>query len=245
MLNAANALLNDWKGVATQSYSEGNNSEKAIAVAAAGTVASGGTTTQTTTTIVSNNDVNMIKTGDVLFAVIDTSVNSDEPGPILATIISGRLKGTKLIGSFNLPSNANKMVITFNTMSIPGAPKTISISAYAIDPNTARTALSSKTNNHYLMRYGSLFASSFLEGFGNAFQSANTTVTIGGTGTGNNVTIANGVGRSTLENAVIALADVGKTWGQQAQVLFNTPPTVEVYSGTPVGVLFTQDVKTI
>ncbi|WP_426741273.1 TrbI/VirB10 family protein, partial [Pseudomonas aeruginosa] len=110
---------------------------------------------------------------------------------------------SKLIGSFNLPSNADKMVITFNTMSVPGAEKTISISAYAIDPNTARTALSSRTNHHYLMRYGSLFASSFLQGFGNAFQSANTTITIGGTGGGNNITVANGVGRSTLENAVI------------------------------------------
>ena len=29
---------------------------------------------------------NIIKTGDILFAVMDTSVNTDEPGPILATI---------------------------------------------------------------------------------------------------------------------------------------------------------------
>jgi len=135
------------------------------------------------------------------------------------------------------------MVITFNTMSVPGAAKTIPISAYAIDPNTARTALSSKTNHHFMMRYGSLFASSFLEGFGNAFQSANTTITVGGTGGGNDITVQNGVGRSTLENAVIGLATVGKSWGQQAQLLFNTPTTVEVYSGTGVGILFTQDVR--
>ncbi|WP_415583163.1 TrbI/VirB10 family protein, partial [Legionella steigerwaltii] len=244
MLAAANQLINEWKSVPAQTYTAGKEEEKGPAAAAVAAAGPGGTAvTETTSTSVTQ--VNMIKTGDILFAVIDTAVNSDEPGPILASIVSGRLKGAKLIGSFNLPSNANKMVITFNTMSIPGAPRTIPISAYAIDPNTARTALSSKTNHHYLLRYGSLFASSFLEGFGNAFQSANTTVTIGGTGGGNNVTVANGVGRSTLENAVIGLATVGKTWGQQAQVLFNTPTTVEVYSGTPVGVLFTQDVKSI
>ncbi|CAM2762087.1 type IVB secretion system protein DotG/IcmE [Legionella anisa] len=244
MLTAANQLIAEWKNVPTQSYTAGSKEDEKAVAAGAGPGGPGGAA-QSSTTTVSSTQVNMIRTGDVLFAVIDTSVNSDEPGPILASIVSGRLKGTKLIGSFNLPSNANKMVITFNTMSIPGAPKTIPISAYAIDPNTARTALSSKTNNHYLLRYGSLFASSFLEGFGNAFQSANTTVTIGGTGGGNNVTVANGVGRSTLENAVIGLATVGKRWGQQAQVLFNTPTTVEVYAGTPVGVLFTQDVKSI
>ena len=53
------------------------------------------------------------------------------------------------------------------------------------------------------------------------------------------------MGRSTLENAVIGLATVGKAWGQQAQQLFSRPTTVEVYSGSPVGILFTQDVRSI
>lgn len=185
----------------------------------------------------------VIKTGDIVFAVMDTSVNSDEPGPILATIVSGALKGSKLIGSFVLPANADKMVISFNTLSITGASKTMSVSAYAIDPNTARTALSSETDHHYLSRYGSLFASTFLEGFGNAFQSADTTITIGGTGGTTDTTVQNGIGRSALENAVIGLATVGKAWGQVAQQNMSRPTTVQVYSGTGIGVLFTQDLK--
>jgi intracellular multiplication protein IcmE len=243
MLSSANQALAEWKNVSTQVYAAGQEEKPGSGISSSSS--SGGNNLQGLPGTNVANQPAIIKTGDILFAVMDTSVNSDEPGPILATIVSGKLKGTKLIGSFNLPSNANKMIITFNTMSIPGASKTTSISAYAIDPNTARTALSSKTNHHYLMRYGALFASSFLEGFGNAFQSANTTVTIGGTGGGNNVTIANGVGRSTLQNAVIGLATVGKTWGQQAQQIFNTPTTVEVYSGSPLGILFTQDVRSI
>ncbi|HAU1295615.1 TPA: type IVB secretion system protein DotG/IcmE [Legionella pneumophila] len=246
MLTAATQLVQDWKQVETQVYTEGTEETKTSggesAVPGTGTGANNQPVEQGAS---GAQNQAIIKTGDIMFAVLDTSVNSDEPGPILATIVTGKLKGSKLIGSFNLPSNADKMVITFNTMSVPGAEKTISISAYAIDPNTARTALSSRTNHHYLMRYGSLFASSFLQGFGNAFQSANTTITIGGTGGGNNITVANGVGRSTLENAVIGLATVGKAWSQQAQQLFNTPTTVEVYSGTGLGILFTQDVTTI
>ncbi|MFO8852792.1 type IVB secretion system protein DotG/IcmE [Legionella pneumophila serogroup 1] len=248
MLTAATQLVQDWKKVETQVYTEGTEETKTSggesSVPGAGTGAGANNQPAEQGASGAQNQA-IIKTGDIMFAVLDTAVNSDEPGPILATIVTGKLKGSKLIGSFNLPSNADKMVITFNTMSIPGAEKTISISAYAIDPNTARTALSSRTNHHYLMRYGSLFASSFLQGFGNAFQSANTTITIGGTGGGNNITVANGVGRSTLENAVIGLATVGKAWSQQAQQLFNTPTTVEVYSGTGLGILFTQDVTTI
>lgn len=240
---AANQLLQGWKSVSVQAYTAGHIEQKAGgASAASGTnddVLSNTTLSSQSTTVKQID----IKTGDILFAVLDTAVNSDEPSPILATIVSGRFKGSKLIGSFTLPPNANNMVISFNTLSIPGKSKTISVSSYAIDPNTARTAISSRTDHHYLMRYGSLFASSFLEGFGNAFQSANTTVTIGGTGGGNNVTIQNGIGRSSLENAVIGLATVGKSWGQAAQQLFSTPVTVEVYAGIGIGVLFTQDVS--
>ena len=187
----------------------------------------------------------LLKSGDVLFAVLDTSVNSDEPGPILATIVSGKLNGSKLIGSFTLPTNSDKIVINFNTMSVPGAPKTTSINAYAIDPNTARTALATKANHHYLLRYGSLFASTFVEGFGNAVQSANTTITIGGVGGVANTSIQNGVGRTTLQNAVIGLATLGKAWGQVAQQQFNTPTTVQLCSGTGIGVLFTQDLASL
>jgi intracellular multiplication protein IcmE len=245
MQNVANQAVQSWQKVSSQTFVAGNEPETKGAAPGAAVVATNGTevTKVTTTSFRGGQAVpTLVKTGDILFAVIDTSVNSDEPGPILATIVSGKLNGAKLIGSFNLPANANKMVITFNTMSIPGVPKTMSVSAYAIDPNTARTALSSNTNHHYLLRYGSLFASSFLEGFGNAFQSANTTVTIGGTGGGQNITVQNGIGRSALQNAVIGLATLGKQWGQVAQQQFSTPTTVEVFSGTGVGILFTQDV---
>jgi intracellular multiplication protein IcmE len=242
MLSAAQQSIQNWKAVALQVYMEGQKEEKkeerTTIVSETGAIPG-----QPAAVVVEGaaRAAAIIKTGDIVFAVLDTSINSDEPGPILATIVSGRLKGAKLIGSFNLPANAGKMIISFNMMSVPGAPRTTSISAVAIDPDTARTALSSRTNRHILLRYGSLFASSFLQGFGNAFQSANTVVRIGGTGGGNDITIQNGIGRSTLQNAVIALATVGKTWGQQAQQIFNTPTTVQVYSGTAIGVLFTQD----
>ena len=247
MLSAANQSMTEWKTVSSQVYMGGTPPKEKNA-AGGSEAGSGGASQLVSSTSeggVSATSKSLIKAGDVLFAVLDTSVNSDEPGPILATIVSGKLNGAKLIGSFNLPSNADKMVISFNTMSVPGAAKTTSINAYAIDPNTARTALASRANHHYLLRYGSLFASTFLEGFGNAFQSANTTVTIGGVGGAQNTTISNGIGRSILENAVIGLATLGKSWGQVAQQQFNTPTTVDLYSGTGIGVLFTQDLAAL
>ena len=250
MRTAANQAMGEWKKVSSQHYEAGKKLKKESAdgsdtegqLEQMGTGSSKGSSSGNQS---NSQKAAVIKTGDIVFAVLDTSVNSDEPGPILATVVSGKLKGAKLIGSFNMPANAEKMTISFKTMSVPGSARSIPISAYAIDPNTARTALSSRTDHHYLLRYGSMFASSFLEGFGDAFQSANTQVTIGGTGGGDNITIANGVGRSALENAVIGLATVGKTWGQQVQKLFNRPITVEVYAGTGMGILFTQDLTSL
>ena len=245
MMSDANKDLQEWKSVSSQVFVAGTplpTQSKKGAHDASGSEASSLTHNRNA------DDANvpekaLVKAGDVLFAVLDTAVNTDQPGPILATIVAGNLKGTKLIGSFNLPGNSDKMVINFNMMSIPGTSGTTSITAYAIDPNTGRTALASRSDHHYLLRYGSLFASHFLEGFGNAFQSANTTVQIGGTGGVSNTTISNGVGRSVLENAVIGLATVGKSWGRVAQEQFSTPTTVELFSGTGLGILFMQNVS--
>ncbi len=245
MLAAANQALQDWKVVPLQIYMAGTAKEtdKQAGLHASDDMHGIPSMSETDGSVNNLKGAIVIKTGDIMFAVIDTSVNSDEPGPILATIVSGKLKGSKLIGSFNLPSNADKMIVSFNTLSVPGADKTVSVTAFAIDPNTARTALSSQTDNHYLSRYGALFASTFIEGFGNAFQSANTTITIGGTGGVTDTTVQSGVGRSTMENAVIGLATLGKAWGQVAARQMLRPTTVQLYAGTGVGVLFTQDMK--
>lgn len=247
MMGTAAKYIQGWQIVSAQTYVAGNADTDKKGVEQ-GSSAGIQTINSLESTSLSNPALSqkaIIKSGDVMFAVIDTSVNSDEPGPILATLVTGKFKGSKLIGSFNLANNAEKLVLNFTTMSVPGAPKTTGINAYAIDPNTARTALSSYTDHHYLLRYGSLFASSFLQGFGNAFQSANTTITIGGIGGSNNFTVSNGVGRSALENAVIGLATVGQNWGQFAQQQFNRPVTVEICSGTNVGILFTQDLMSL
>lgn len=248
MASAASQFVQGWKTTFTQTLVTGNAEEKLKTQAEH--VVTTTTSTEEQVSVVHSTRAHKlggpaIHAGEVLFAVLDTSVDSDQPGPILATVVAGRYKGGKLIGSFNLPANDDKMVISFNMLSMPGAAHTTSISAYAIDPNTARTALSSESNHHYLMRYGSLFAATFLEGFGNAFQSQNTTITIGGTGGVSNTTVSTGASRSLLENAVIGLATVGKSWGDLARQNVNIPTTVKVCSGTGIGVLFTQDIEDV
>ena len=236
MSGAASKAIGRWAKVPSQSFVwfgeqkiEGDEAEAAAAAAAAKAAADG------------TDEAVLVKAGDIMFAVLDTSVNSDEPGPVLATIVTGKFKGGKLIGSFSLPSNAEKIILSFNRLSLKHANKTVSINAIAIDPETARTALSSRVNNHYLLRYGSMFASSFLTGVGASIQSQGNSITV----TGTDVSVTQGLGRSALQSAILGLAEVGRQWGTQAQQIFNTPPTIELFSGIGMGIMFTQDIKSI
>jgi intracellular multiplication protein IcmE len=184
----------------------------------------------------------IIKAGKIMFAVLKTSVNSDYPGPVLARIVSGPYKGTRLIGNLTTFSGggvgpAQKVMLTFSRMQLKHYSSSISINAVAIDPDTARTALSSYTNNHYLLRYGSLFASAFAEGFGQAYLQSGKVVQSDG--------LSRRVDHPDLNTSgklYVALGNVGNKFGNQLNQVFNRQPTVHVYSGTSLGILFTQDV---
>jgi len=180
----------------------------------------------------------IIKAGSIVFAVLDTSVNSDYPGPILATIVSGKFSGARLMGRLTtFPPYGKKVMLNFSMMDVKSRPQTISVNAVAIDPDTARTALSSHTNNHYLLRFGSLFAASFLEGLGQAFLQSGQMVT-----STSSSTIVTSPGLSTAGKGYVALGNVGNKFGSVLENVYNMPPTVQVYSGTGLGILFLSDV---
>lgn len=179
----------------------------------------------------------IIKAGTILFAVLDTAVSSDEPGPVLATVVHGKYKGAKLIGTITHESRQERLLMNFATMTLPKRPTSMGVSVVAIDVNTARTAVGSDVDKHYLLRYGSLFASSFMEGYANAITEQGTTTVSPLTGT----TTTERPDLSGKEEFLTALGEVGKRWGQQIRPLFNMPYTVTVNQGTGLGLLFLSD----
>lgn len=177
-----------------------------------------------------------IKAGTVYYAVVSTAVNSDEPGPVMATIINGDYKGGKLLGS--IVNQGQKVLLSFNMLTMPQFSKSIAINAVAIDQNTARTALSTETDNHYLLRYGTLFAATFMQGYGQAVSSAGTVTNVGPLG--NTTTTHSEL--SPKQQIFAALGNVGTQFGNQMNSIYSTPPTVYVAAGTSVGILFMGDV---
>ncbi|WP_119344109.1 DotG/IcmE/VirB10 family protein [Facilibium subflavum] len=175
------------------------------------------------------------KAGSVIYAVIDTAINSDQPStPVLATVVTGPYRNAKLLGGFTREDK--RLVIKFTSISIDGAKASTPISAYAIDAKTAQTALASDVDNHYMLRYGSLFASAFLDGFGNYFTYSQQPSP--------SIWFDFNYQRPppTVKDAAYAgLGKVGQATSQAMQAQFARPPTVTVDQGTAVGILLMND----
>ena len=172
--------------------------------------------------------------GHISFATLDTSIKSTEPGPVMATIATGRFAGARLLGGF--VRHAGRVVVEFNQMTLHH--QTYPIQAVAITTATARTALSTYTNYHTLYRYGWLVGAALLEGVNNAMQMANTSTLLTGSGIG--------VVSQQLNNGQIAASAIGNVGTVMAPIMmkrFDTPPTVHVKAGTGVGILFMKPVK--
>lgn len=184
----------------------------------------------------------ILKAGSILFGVIDTAVNSDEIGPVLATIVSGPLKGSRLMGTFKTQTDVESLSLTFNTLNMPSESKSMGISAVAIDPETARTALASDVDHHYFLRWGSLMAASFMQGYASAVASAGQTSTTsqGAAGTVTNTTTPALTGRQQLFEGLGAVAT---KWSEVVNKNFDRPNTVTIDQGTGVGILLTADLE--
>jgi type IV secretory pathway VirB10-like protein len=223
MANQANQLFAAW-GATPQAYVPGDMDKNAEAAQAAQLASAQQAAKQPLT-----------KAGNIMFAVLVTAVNSDEPGPIMAKIVEGQFKGAILLG--NLVYQTEKVMLTFNVLNLPDKAKTIPISAVAIDQDTARTSLSSDTDHHYLLRYGSLFASSFMQGYGQTVANAGATTTTSGLNTTTTMPSL-----TPKQEIFAALGTVGQRFGDVTSKVFEKRPTVYVNSGTALGILFMQDV---
>lgn len=183
----------------------------------------------------------LIKAGTVIFAVLDTTANSDYPdSPVMATVVDGKFKGAKLLGKLvttkGVSGQQDRVSLNFTLMDTDAWITTKSINAFAIDPDTARTVMASQVDYHYLQRFGAIMATSFLQGYASAITNAGTSTTgLGGT-TSTHPEL------SPSNKLMVGLGQVGQTLGQVTQNYINIPPTVKVDAGVGLGILFMSDV---
>ncbi len=189
------------------------------------------------------------RTGDVIYGVLDRGFNSDDPqAPLIVTLhdfltdgSQGPLTGARVVGT--LTYSQEQAAVQFSRLVMVDG-REIPISAIAVSEQDARTGIAADVDRHILMRYGSLFASSLIQGVGMAGQqltalSSNSYVVYPYTGL-----IASSPSsdwkRIGAQAAAASLLPVGQALASAAARNFNTPPTMSSPIGMGVGVVFLQ-----
>ena len=180
----------------------------------------------------------VLQPGEILFAVLQTAIHSDEPGPVRARIVGERFKDAIVLGGVRafppvVGRRPERVLVKFDYLTTADR-TTYRIDAFAIDLATARTALATDVDHHYLERWGSLLAASFLEGYGNAIKNNHQITTVGPLG--NVISVPEG-DLSHDEIVREALGTVGQRMGNVVAENFQRPNTITVDPGTGLGVL--------
>ena len=172
----------------------------------------------------------LLAPGKIYYGEVDTEVNSDVPGPVLATIETGKLKGARLLGGFT--KAGDYVVLKFTSMTLPDG-DVAPLTAYALDPHKLQAGMATDVDHHYLERYGSMLLGAFLYGFGQA-EMYN-----GGTGTvtqfGAPVFIPQM--NTVLSQSALGLGMAGQQLASVTQQNFNIPATVHLHQNDPVAIL--------
>ncbi|MEM9469338.1 MAG: DotG/IcmE/VirB10 family protein [Pseudomonadota bacterium] len=177
----------------------------------------------------------LIPAGTIEYAQMLTEANTDAPGPILAQIASGPLRGARMIGSFS-PTD-NYLTLNFSTVVLDGV--SYSISAVALDPETTLPGVATDINRRYLQRVVLPAAAAFIEGLADAIaDSGTTTVTIEG-----ETVTEESSDRTNEQEVSTGIAEAGAEIGEIFdEIADEAEPLIRVRAGTPIGIFFTAPV---
>lgn len=91
------------------------------------------------------------KMGDRYYAQLDAGVKSDLTSPVIATIISGPARSTRISGSFARAQDGT-MLLNFNKLAV-GDGRSLALSAVAIDQKSGIAAVNGDINHMFAERF--------------------------------------------------------------------------------------------
>jgi len=175
-----------------------------------------------------------VKPGDMLYAVVETGVNSDVPSAVMATVAQGKYKGARLLGKFQ--RFEERLVLAFTRVVLPTG-EDLQLEAYAVDPSTSEASVATSVDTHFFSRWGGVIAAAFLDGLGTAKRySGAQSATYGNVAAGATDQMLWNT-YSPEDQAWIAAGKVGEKTSRIFERNFERAPTVHLEQGTPIGVL--------
>lgn len=174
--------------------------------------------------------------GTIEYAQLITEANSDVPGPVLAEVMSGPLRGARILGTFE--TKERYLVLKFKTIVVDGVSYTAD--AIALDPSSANPGLVTEIDNRYFERVILPAAAAFIEGMGSAIadSGSNTSIAVEGD------TVAST--EEPLDTRQEIFKGVEEASGKVSDILDDEAGDIKrlikVHAGTAVGILFLQPV---
>ena len=177
----------------------------------------------------------ILPAGEIAFTQLLTEANSDVPGPALAQIVSGPLKGSRILGTFRVENDL--IALEFNTIVMDGI--SYGISGIALDPENTLPAMATHVNHRYFQRVVLPMAAAFVKGAAEAVaESGRTNITIYGD------TIVTEEEDVDTDEAVAS--GIEKAGSELREILDDIAGDIEtlvvIAAGTPMGVLFLEPV---
>jgi intracellular multiplication protein IcmE len=181
----------------------------------------------------------LIPAGQIEYAQLLLEANSDIPGPVMAELASGPLKGSRILGTFQV-SDQDLLTLNFNTVVVDGV--STGTAAVAVDPTTTMTGMATDVDQRYFKRVVLPAAAEFIQGLTEAIsESGRTTIEINST-TGSSQTATSGSSDGRQEVAS-GITEAGESLSDIMQEEADkTKPLVVIRAGTPIGILFTSPV---
>jgi intracellular multiplication protein IcmE len=177
----------------------------------------------------------LLPAGTIEYGQLLIEANTDAPGPVLAQIFTGPLKGARVLGSFQ--STDEYITLSFNMIVIDGI--NYPVSAVAIDPDTTLPGVITEIDHRYFKRIILPMAAEFVSGLADAIsESGSTTVVIEGD------TVAESESdKDSQQEVASGITEAGEKLSEILEdEADSTMPMLRVASGTPVGILFVSPV---
>ncbi len=179
----------------------------------------------------------IIPAGKIVYAQLLIEANSDVPGSVLAQMLSGPLKGWKMLGEFTLLEDIGMLAISFNT-AVNDEGKQYGISAVMLDPDTSLPAMRTSINHKFVRRIVLPAAAAFVEGFSSAIaESGRTEVTVSG-----DTVVETEEEASNDQQVATGVEEAGQEIREILDEMGDVDPRVIIEAGTPLGVFFTENV---
>lgn len=198
--------------------------------------ASGMSTTDMNGRPIGQVDKVIVSAGSIVYGQLMNQLNSDLPGPVLVSLLSGPFAGGRAIGQLEVKSDY--MILTFTKVIKDGV--VYQVQGVALDEETTLTGHRTDIDRHYFTRVILPAAAEFIKGYaGAAAETATSTTTTSGGGV-----VQDNPSPDAREQVFAGVEEGADQLSDILEDEADRPVTIHLDKGTTLGILFIDSVTT-